>query len=156
MTTSWRRFPSSHDIKIINGIGIVNSSSATIYVLIEPTLLLQGLEIKGSWGICDRDLGRHSEPSAKDVFVLRKELCKTGYLFGHRSYSMSQGFDVIPKSNNLLSILLFEGCESIVILGYFERKGIVAGLSLDGSYKSTSTLVEICHFSRHSQVVRTT
>ena len=91
----------------------------------------------------------------KMSLYLAKNCERQGTFLCHRSYSMRQGFDKIPRSNNLLSILLLKGCESIVILGYFDQKGIVAGLSLDGGYKSRSTFVEICHFSRRGQVVRT-
>ena len=84
----------------------------------------------------------------KDVLISRKELRETRNLFGNRSYPVGKRFDVIPRSNNFLSILLQVGCESIGIFCYFNRKGILASLSSDSSYKSGSTFVEICQFSR--------
>ena len=43
--------------KIVDGFGIMNSSSAKAYVLIEISLLSQRLEIKGPWWIRDWNSG---------------------------------------------------------------------------------------------------
>ena len=141
--------PFKPQYKIVYSVGIINSSSAKVYVIlmIKCDIFPQRFKVTGTGRFRDQELRCYREPLAKDILIPSKELRKTRDLFSNRSYSVGKRFDVIPRSYYLFSILLGKGCKSVIILCQFDRKSVIARLSLDGSYKSGSTFVEICHYS---------